>query len=609
MNLDDLDAMISAGYPRPRLIRSDWQDLSGAWELAFDDTDVGLVEAWWREDSEVFTIKVTVPYPPESIRSGVADRSAHPVLWYRRRLESPRRRTGDRVLLHFGAVDYAATVWMNGEQVGSHEGGHTPFEFDVTAQLDRADNADAADGELSVVVRAEDSPGDAHQPRGKQDWQAEPHRIWYNRTSGIWQTVWLEVVAAQHLVGVGCIANVSEALVSVEAEVAGNAVGCRLAVRLWLGEELVGEAEQTLVGRHVRVPVPIAALENAWDYERLLWSPMSPNLVVAELRLEGSDSQLLDHAWSTVGLRTLAARDGHFLLNGRPEYLRLVLTQGYWPDSHLASPGWGALRAEVELARLLGFNGVRVHQKIEDPRFLYWADRLGLMIWEEMPSAPAFSTRAARRIVAEWTEAVLRDRDHPSIVTWVPFNESWGLPDLAGRAEQRHLAAALYHLTRALDPSRPVISNDGWEHVESDIIGVHDYAPTGAQLSRRYGDRTTLARTLRDEWPAARRVLLEGFDDRGQPVVLSEFGGIALPPAPDPKWHGYSVTHNPSELAERLVELFRAARDDGALAGFCYTQLVDTEQEANGLCWPDRTPKLPAEQLRAIVIGDGATGN
>ncbi|MCU1491078.1 MAG: glycoside hydrolase [Acidimicrobiaceae bacterium] len=603
MKLDDLDALIADGYPRPRLVRPEWHDLSGAWELAYDDADVGLAQGWWRSGVADFNTKIEVPYPPESNRSGVADRSPHPVLWYRRRADVPLPASGERVLLHFGAVDYAATVWVNGALVGRHEGGHTPFGFDVTSEIEQSG---ARTGEMSIVVRAEDRAGDAHQPRGKQDWRDDPHRIWYHRTSGIWQPVWCEVVPAEHLVAASFATSLEDGLVSVDAEVAGAAEGARLSVRLWLGEELLGAAEQSIGGRHVRVPVPVPALENVWDRERLLWSSSSPTLLTVELGLSYADGRPGDTAWSTVGLRTVAARDGRFLVNGSPQYLRLVLSQGYWPDSHLAAPGV-ALRAEVELALSLGFNGVRVHQKLEDPRFLYWADRLGLMVWEEMPSAAAFSARATRRIVGEWTEAVLRDRDHPSIVTWVPFNESWGLPDLPGHDQHRHLASALYHLTLALDPTRPVISNDGWEHVESDIVGVHDYAPTGAELSARYGSRAALEETLHGSWPSARRVLLEGFGEQGQPVVLSEFGGVALAADPDPDWHGYSVARTSDELADRLEDLFGAVQDGGELAGFCYTQLVDTEQESNGLCWPDRTPKLPAERIRAIVSPEGST--
>ncbi|MFP5369678.1 MAG: glycoside hydrolase family 2 TIM barrel-domain containing protein, partial [Actinomycetes bacterium] len=282
------------------------------------------------------------------------------------------------------------------------------------------------------------------------------------------------------------------------------------------------------------------------------------------------------------------------------------LSQGFWPTSHLAAPDAAALRREVELVRELGFNAVRVHQKVEDPRLLHWADRLGLLVWGETANAFAFSPESVRRLTTEWLEVVHRDVSHPCIVTWVPINESWGVPDIATDPAQQAYATALAALTRAVDPSRPVISNDGWEHTDSDVWSVHDYADTGAVLRERYGAadaRTALAPGALG--PAGRAIRLAGGTDRGQPLMLTEFGGVRFTPdqPADERTWGYSTAVDADDFAHRLADLFAAVRASPALAGYCYTQLTDTLQEANGLLDEHRRPKLPMTRLRSIVTG------
>ncbi|HTW98496.1 MAG TPA: glycoside hydrolase family 2 TIM barrel-domain containing protein [Acidimicrobiales bacterium] len=598
--LEQLHALVEAGYPRPQLVRPSWVDLCGAWELAFDDAGRGERAGFHEPGSDAFELAIEVPFPPESSRSGIGDRSPHPVVWYRRRLTLPARADDEQIVLHFGAVDYAATVWLDGDLLGRHEGGHTPFSF----ELDRR-----SAGECVLVVRAEDRAGNPFQPRGKQDWQAEPHRIWYARTTGIWQPVWLEVVPCERVSGLALGCDVAHQLVVAELELAGEVAAHRVRIRLLAGAEVLAEQEQLVVQPELRLAMHVAALENVWDLERLAWSPESPRLIGVEIELLARGGGVTDRVLSYTGLRSVGATDRRFLLNKSPHSLRMVLSQGYWPDSHLAAPGREALRGEVELARSLGFDGVRLHQKIEDPLFLYWADRLGLLVWEEMPSPAGFSPAGSERLVREWLEVLRRDRSHPSIVAWVPFNESWGVAALAERADQRQLVAGVTALTRAIDPTRPVVSNDGWEHVDSDIVTIHDYSASGEELRQRYGSSEALRQMLGERWPAVRRVLLPGVPDRGQPVVLSEFGGIAFTDDPGAAWHGYSTVSDATELADRLGELFGAVQQSEELAGFCYTQLADTEQESNGLVFADRTPKVEPELLAAIVRGEvRATG-
>ncbi|GAB3433871.1 glycoside hydrolase family 2 protein [Flindersiella endophytica] len=590
--------MTAFSHPRPQFRRSGWTDLCGTWRFAFDDADEGLAQHWYAGGE--LDLSIQVPYPPESKLSEVGDTSFHPVVWYAREFETPELTDGRRLLLHFGAVDYYATVWVNGVHVGEHAGGQTPFGFDVTDVLDleRAGQ--------TVVVRAEDRPTDLGQPRGKQVWTEEPHGIFYDRTTGIWQPVWLEVVAPVHIAELAWTTDLEAGFVHLDVGLDRQAASPRtLEVSLSHDGGLLAAHSVRLTGTSTRITFTLDELTGDGRLMRLLWSPESPTLLDAEIVLTGAEADATDavedRIQSYVGLRSCGFRDGLFLLNGRPYYLRMALEQGFWPQSHLAAPDAGALRREVELAKELGFTGVRIHQKVEDPRFLYWCDRLGLLVWGEFGSAYVFSDSTTERTVREWLDVVRRDRSHPCVVAWVPFNESWGLPQVATSRQQQDFVRAVYHLTKALDPTRPVISNDGWEHVVSDIWGVHDYAPSGESLRRRYGTPEALERTLHGPGPGRRAVHVNRPKREGQPVVITEFGGLSYRPEAGQKWFGYGTVESPEQLRDNFADLVSAILDCEDVAGFCYTQLTDTQQERNGLLTEDREPKVPLEEIRAIL--------
>jgi glycosyl hydrolase family 2 len=381
------------------------------------------------------------------------------------------------------------------------------------------------------------------------------------------------------------------------------------ALRVALEYENATLAELTLQvnGDRAEVDIPLAGQHNGQDAERLLWSPEHPRLIDAHLELLQADSgpgdaDPVDAVDSYFGMRSVGIEDGRFLLNGRPYFVRGVLEQGYWPQSHLAAPSAQAIRAEVELILDLGFNTARLHQKIEDPRLLYWADRLGLLVWGETPSAFEFSPTAIRRMTAEWIAAIDRDLSHPALVTWVPINESWGVQQIAHDERMRRYAAGLAELTRALDPSRLVVTNDGWEHLDSDLVTIHDYEPDGAALAARYVSNEAVERLAHGIGPAGRRILLPNGELRGRPVILTEFGGISFAAAgsPDDAW-GYSTATGPDDFERRLRAIIGAANGAAGLAGWVYTQLTDTLQETNGLTDEQRIPKLPLAVIRSIV--------
>ncbi|HJQ45497.1 MAG TPA: glycoside hydrolase family 2 TIM barrel-domain containing protein [Amycolatopsis sp.] len=567
--------------------------MCGQWQFAFDDDDRGLA-ARWQARTTAFDRTITVPYPPESRLSGVRSPRPHPVVWYRREFDAPPLAPGSRLVLNFGAVDYAASVWVNGVPVGGHEGGHTPFSLDVTDVL----QPDLA--RQSIVVRAEDRPEDAAQPRGKQDWRREPHDIWYHRTTGIWQPVWAEVVPTVHLSHLAWTSDIPACSVTCEGELSHEPdEPVTVRVTLTHGSEILAQQSVRVDRARFRFDVSVAALRHGQDRGRLLWSPEQPALIDALVEIHPTAGPA-DTVTSYLGIREVGAGDGCFLLNQLPYFPRMVLHQGYWPESHLAAPDAGAIRREVELIKELGFNGVRIHQKVEDPRFLCWCDRLGLLVWGETANAYEFSPPAVERLTQEWIEIVRRDRSHPCIVTWVPINESWGVPDIATVPQQAHFARSLYHLTKALDPTRPVISNDGWEIPEADIYGIHDYSPRGSSLAARYGDAESLSRTLATGRPGGRRLVLsQVVPDR--PVMITEFGGLTQAPVAGENWFGYSTFTDAEDLVRRLDDLMSALLNSSVLAGFCYTQLTDTEQERNGLLTADRIPKADLADIRAIL--------
>jgi beta-galactosidase/beta-glucuronidase len=584
---------LESAYPRPQLRRRQWTPLDGPWRFLFDPDrrfshPAEVLDAWTHE--------IVVPYPPEAQASGIGDRGFHRACWYERDFDCPPG-TG-RTILHFGAVDYVARVWVNDKFVVMHEGGHTPFSADITEALHES-------GPQRVTVMVEDDPHELSKPRGKQDWQLEPHSIWYPRTTGIWQTVWLEQVSRTYVDRLRWTPRVDGFSIGFGARVVGDQAEENLAVEVTLqvGERLIArDRYQVIQGEADRT---IAIADPGIDDFRneLLWSPERPTLIDAHVRLLCGDT-VLDEFDSYTALRSVNILRDRFMLNGRPYMLRLVLDQGYWPDTLLAAPDDDALRRDVELAKAMGFNGVRKHQKVEHPRYLYWADRLGLMVWAEMPSAYRFTDIAIKRLVREWTEVIERDYSHPCVTVWVPFNESWGVPELTAVREQRHAVEALYHLTKTLDATRPVIGNDGWESSATDIIGIHDYDANTEHMRQRYGGDSAAQALFDRRRPGGRVLTLDGYPHRGQPIMLTEFGGIAYAKAHDSNsraFWGYTVARSDEEFARMYRELLHVVIETPLFSGFCYTQFADTFQEANGLLCADRTPKIPLEDIAAAT--------
>lgn len=569
-------------YPRPQLVRAEWMNLNGLWKFRLDPTNAGLESRWF--EALEHEGEILVPFAPECPMSGVGDRSFHPCVWYQRSFTVPKNWAGRRVRLNFGAVDYRATVWVNGTVVAWHEGGHTPFSCDITSALSPDQNI--------VVVRAEDPPTDRYIPRGKQHWEPQPASIFYARTTGIWQTVWLEPVSASHMESIR-ITPAMDGVVSVSTKI--GEPGPAQFVTMSILDETRGLASAMSLADG-----PTAAI-SAQVLEPKLWSPDQPHLYILHLELHGPTG-LLDSVDSYFGIRSVSTQDGRVLLNGTPIYLKTVLDQGYWPESNLTPPSDQAIQDDIRTVKELGFNGVRKHQKVEDPRFLYWADRLGLLVAAEMANAYLFNEDAIARMTREWIEVVARDYNHPSIIIWTPVNESWGVPNLVEPRQQAHLKA-LYYLTKSLDNTRLVIDNDGWEHTEvTDLFAIHDYTPTGRELQLRFQNVTQgLPLPMYGKLYSA-----PGNKYNGSPILLWEFGGVGyvrpqdLPDVPANSW-GYSGVEASAEPAlMRIRELYDAIARIPQICGICYTQLYDVEQEINGLMTYDRRMKFDPAAIRQI---------
>lgn len=589
--ISNLLAQSTEEHPCPQFRRALWYSLNGAWDFYIDAP--GLHQ----EPLEIpWDRKIIVPFSPETKASGIDHPGFYSAVWYRRKFLLNEPQPGERILLHFEAVDYRASVWVNGAKICEHEGGYTPFSADITGAL-----TDLKEPQ-EIIVRAEDDPADLSKPRGKQDWRLRPHSIWYPRTTGIWQTVWIERVPAVCIDRIWWASDLTNWEITFHAKVLGP-VDRKLILAVKLMREHIVLATDTYEVIAGEVHRSIALSDPGIDDYRndLLWSPSSPTLIDAFLELRDEDGTVLDKVESYTAIRSVGVQGDKFILNGRPLILRLVLDQGYWPETGATAPSDQALVHDVLLAKVLGFNGVRKHQKIECQRYLYWADRMGLLVWEEMPSAYRYTTTSIERLTSEWKQVIRRDRSHPCIVAWVPFNESWGVPDLPDSPAQRHYVQALYHLTKTLDLSRPVVGNDGWESVATDIIGIHDYDDKPERIGRRYGINDIEEHLFKRERPGGRMLFVGEEKAWKHPIVLTEFGGIAM--GKEEGIWGYSRSNNSDDLVKRYTALLETVRSLPALAGFCYTQFTDTYQEANGLLYADRTPKAPFEAIAKATTG------
>ncbi|MEC0372289.1 glycoside hydrolase family 2 protein [Paenibacillus chibensis] len=574
-------------YPRPQFVRKEWTNLNGEWNFRFDDMNKGEEEGW--PETFAATHQIQVPFTYETRMSGIGVEEFHPYVWYDKMVPIKAESAGKRVILHFQAVDHAAKVWVNGAMAGTHRGGYAAFSVDITPYVVFGEDN-------RITVKAEDSSS-CTQPRGKQRWTKDNFECFYVQSTGIWQTVWLEYVEEQRLESVKITPDIDRSIVRFDYQVNGveSSGDLRLEAIVTLKGKPVKQVGLKIDRPCLTVEVDLIHEANG-PWKKCLWSPQHPNLYDVEFVLTSGD-QVVDRVFSYFGMRKISIEKGKVLLNNVPIYQRLILDQGYWTDSHLTPQSEEALIEDIDNMLELGYNGVRKHMKIEDARFLYWCDVKGLLVWSEMAATFEFHDLAVETFTKEWLEIVGQQYNHPSIITWVPFNESWGISSIQRDARQQKFTEGIYHLTKAIDPYRPVITNDGWEHTVSDILTIHDYVETGEGFMKRYSNLEAIlnGETTCNQWKYA---FAEGYAYRGQPIIISEYGGIAF--QSDKGWGYGRQVSTEEEYLERFEGLTKAIKNAESIVGYCYTQLTDVQQEINGLLNEDRTPKFPTEKIKQI---------
>lgn len=576
-------------HPKPQFKRKNWQNLNGQWNFAFDDQNQGEKNKWYQKNKLEKTI--TVPFSFETEASGIADRSEHNHIWYQRSFKVEAE-AGKKVILNFGAADYLTKVWINGSFAGSHTGAYDSFSFDISDFVDYQ-------SENNIVVKVEDSRSKA-QPRGKQTYKEDNFLCWYTRTTGIWQTVWLEFMDRQlQFEKIKITPDIEQKEVELEYSFKAadfEAGEYKLLSRIIFEGELVNKFEFEISKKNHSYKINLAENNN----QLKLWSPEQPNLYDLEMVVY-RDQQAVDQVESYFGMRKISIEEDKILLNNQVLYQKLILDQGYWPESLLTPPSDQALKKDVELIKKMGFNGARKHQKIEDERFYYWADKLGLLVWAEIGAAYEYNDQAVEEFSTQWLQVVQDLYNHPSIICWVPFNESWGIEEVSHNKKQQNFTESIYYLTKSIDTMRPVIANDGWEHTISDIITFHDYVESADKLRETYvEDIDQLLQNKKvfndqEYIDGGKLIMADNYQYQGQPIIFSEFGGVAFQ---NKEGWGYGEhVESKEELSRRINQLMEIIRDADYFEGYCYTQLTDVEQEKNGLLDENREFKLDLAKI------------
>ncbi|MDC7240667.1 MAG: glycoside hydrolase family 2 TIM barrel-domain containing protein [Spirochaetales bacterium] len=569
-------------YPRPDFARQEWIDLNGTWEFGFDDKNQGLAGQWHREGSLERTIQV--PFCYQSPLSGIGETEHHPVVWYKKSLELDADFISDTVLLHFGAVDFKTDLWVNGEHAGSHRGGNVAFSFEVSRFLTSGTN--------TITLRVEDFD-DAAQPRGKQSWRKEPFGCWYTPTTGIWQSVWMEKTGGSYLGKAFITPDIDNKCASIEMELENYTEGLILDLTVSFEGQLYKAMSFAPLERYPVVTVNIDTQDELDS--RFIWSPENPALFDLSLVLK-KDGKILDRVESYFGMRKVSSKEGFFQLNNNPYFQKLILDQGYWEDGILTPPDSEALKTDILKAKEMGFNGARKHQKFEDPRFYYWADKLGFLVWGEMSSNYLFNRKGMEMCISEWTAFLKSSYNHPSIVTWVPVNESWGVWNVISSKQKQEFCNTLYSLTKSIDQTRLVSGNDGWEQARTDICAIHDYVAWGDDFTKRSAHKDRYLATISDH----RFIYADGYGYKGEPVMLTEYGGIAFDNGEE-GWGYQDKVGDEAAFLARFRSMAEAIQNSGYINGLCYTQLTDVFQEVNGLLKMDRSFKVSPEKIKEIL--------
>ena len=574
-------------YPRPQWARKNWISLNGEWDFAFDHGNSGKARGMVEGGS--YPLKILVPFCPESKLSGIGYIDFISAVWYRRTFTTDRI-PDSRVLLHFGAVDYLSEVFINGKSAGVHRGGYSSFTYDITELV--------REGENTIVVYAQDDNRTRHQPCGKQSTEYKSHVCSYTRTTGIWQTVWLEYVPKKYLVKAKMTPHAADGRIDISVTGFGVEEGDSVRLTARYDGRTVGTAEASFSGQVAGAFLTVS--------EKHFWNVGAPELY--DLTVELTDSRTgaaADTVESYFGLRDVALNDRALTINRRNVFMRLVLDQGFNPDGVYTYPSDDYLRHDIELMQDLGFNGARLHQRVFEERTLYWADRLGYIVWGEYANGNGMENAdCLEDFMPEWLEVMERDFNHPALIGWCPFNESYH-----ERVLDIETHKILYRVTKLFDPSRPCIDASGGMHYDTDLFDVHDYEQDPEKYREYFKPMESDPNTC--HVPISRYtgngVPNRPIEYKGQPYWVSEYGGTFWNPAiletSDEAWGYGDAPRTEEEFADRYEALTRVLLEHPRICGFCYTQLTDIEQEQNGLFFYDRTKKHPDrvyDRIRAV---------
>lgn len=569
-------------YPRPQQQRKNWFTLNGEWEFCFDDADIGLKEGYALGNKD-FDKKINVPFAYQCKESGIGDETVHEIMWYKKEFVIDGVDTGR--LLCFNGVDYIADVYLNGALVGHHEGGYAGFDIDVTKYIKKGKNV--------LVVRVYD-PEWSDIPRGKQSWTGKRFACWYAATSGIWKSVWIEEFNKDYATKRSLFTDIDDGVIYGDVFV-NYALADKLEITVLDKGTVRTKASFAFKNGKAEYRLSMKDPSAVWKFA--LWSPETPNLYDIEYKVFAGD-EILDEITSRFGMRKISVdKTGQICLNNCPYYQKLILDQGYFGDGGLTATSARQIKESIEFMKKTGFNGARKHQKIEDPYYYYYAEELGFLTWLEMPSGYEFSAREVRTVSSQITEIIEQNCSFTSVITYVPFNESWGVDAVVSDKKQQNFVKGVYYLVKSLDPTRLVCSNDGWENVtETDIVTIHDYCRGSDKYPPFYTDKNKVDGIS----PAGRKIICDDNAYVGQPLIFSEYGGIAYDKdSKGGNWGYGDGAKSEKEMLERIKDLTTGLKNT-YFQGFCYTQLTDVQQEVNGLCDENLNPKFDEESLKAI---------
>ena len=563
-------------HPNPQFQRENWVNLNGEWDFAFDFGVSGMERKWYLNDRKtVYNMKIVVPYCPESKLGGIEYTDFIPAVWYRKVINLTDKELEGKVLLHFGAVDYETRVFVNEKEVGSHIGGYSSFEFDITEFVHSGDNL--------IVVYAKDDTRSGLQPKGKQSGTYFSQGCDYTRTTGIWQTVWLEFVPKEYVKSIKYYPDIEEKCFYINAKVQGKGT---LTVTALYKENVCGKVTKKVFGDDNKLKLTVDEIH--------LWECGNGRLYDIKIEFTSDENETVDTVYSYAGMRDIKLDGYKFMLNGKVVFQRTVLDQGYYREGIYTAPSDEDMLNDIKIAMKLGFNGARLHQKIFEPRFLYHCDKEGYMVWGEHGNwgLDMSNPESFLNFMPEWLETVERDFNHPSIIGWCPFNETW---DYKGRRQKDLILKNIYRLTKTLDTTRPCIDTSGHFHVITDIYDLHNYRQDVNEFSKCYDDFGR-GGELYEEHPERQSYTKE------LPVFISEYGGIKwnVDKNRDDAWGYGEAPKTEDEFIKRYEGLTNVLLDNPYIMGFCYTQLYDVEQETNGLYDYDRNPKFDTEIIRKI---------